>query len=155
MRRKRNVEREIKPDLQYGNALVAKLINYVMRRGKKITAEKIVYGAFDLIQKQHGLDPISVFTRAVEQAAPLLEIRPRRIGGATYQVPREVNPRRRISLALRWILNAARAQAGKPMAARLADELLAASKNEGAAIKKKQDMHRMAEANKAFAHFAW
>lgn len=155
MRRKRKVERELKPDFKYGSTLVAKFINYVMRRGKKVTAEKVVYGAFDLIEKQHGLDPISVFTKAVENASPLLEIRPRRIGGATYQVPREVNPKRRIALAFRWIVNTARARTGKPMAEKLAQELLAASENEGAAIKRKQDMHRMAEANKAFAHFAW
>ncbi len=155
MRRKRKVEREIKPDLKYGGTLVTKLTNYLMRRGKKTIAEKIVYGAFGILEKKHGLDPLAVLNRAVENAAPLLEIRPRRIGGATYQVPREVSPKRRVELALRWILNAARVKTGTPMAERLAEELLAASQSEGAAIKRKQDMHRMAEANKAFAHFAW
>ncbi len=155
MRRKRKVERTIAPDLKYGNALVAKLVNYVMRRGKKSIAEKVVYGALAIIQRETGEDPLPVFQRALQNASPLLEIKSRRIGGATYQVPREVSPKRRVALALRWIIGAARAKTGKPMAQKLAEELMLAAKNEGSAIKRKADMHRMAEANKAFAHFAW
>ena len=155
MRRKRNVEREIIPDFKYGNALVAKLINYVMRQGKKSVAEKAVYGAFGIIAEETGEDALVVFQRALSNASPLLEIKGRRIGGATYQVPREVNPKRRGSLALRWIISAARSRSGKPMSRKLADELMLAAKHEGPAVKRKQDMHRMAEANKAFAHFAW
>lgn len=155
MRRKRNVEREIAPDFKYGNALVAKLVNYVMRQGKKSVAERVVYGAFGIIAQETGEDALVVFQRALSNASPLLEIKGRRIGGATYQVPREVNPKRRVSLALRWIISAARSRSGKPMARKLADELMLAAKQEGPAVKRKQDMHRMAEANKAFAHFAW
>lgn len=155
MRRKRNVERIIPPDQKYASALVAKLVNYVMRQGKKSVAERVVYGAFDAIHKESGEDALVVFQRALANASPLLEIKSRRIGGATYQVPREVNPKRRTALALRWIIGAARAKTGKPMSAKLAEELILAAKSEGAAIKRKTDMHRMAEANKAFAHFAW
>ena len=155
MRRKRNVTRHIAPDRTYQNALVAKLINYTMRRGKKAAAEKVVYGAFAVVAKETGEDAFLVFQRALANASPLLEIKSRRIGGATYQVPREVNPKRRVALAFRWLIGAARAKTGKPMAAKLAEEILLAAKNEGSAIKRKTDMHRMAEANKAFAHFAW
>ncbi len=155
MRRKRKTEREIKPDLKYDNALVAKLINSVMRRGKKTVAEKIVYGAFGIVARESNEDPVVVFQRAVQNTSPLFEIKARRIGGATYQVPREVRPKRRVSLALRWIINAAKAKTGKPMAQKLAEEIILAAKSEGLAVKRKQDMHRMAEANKAFAHFAW
>ena len=155
MRRKRNVLRDVLPDRKYGNTLVAKLINYVMRQGKKSVAETVVYGAFDIVARESGEDALLVFQRAMQNASPLLEIKSRRIGGATYQVPREVNPKRRVALALRWIITAARSRSGKPMAARLAEEILLAAKNEGIAIKRKLDMHRMAEANKAFAHFAW
>lgn len=155
MRRKRNVERVIAPDLKYDNTLVAKLINYVMQGGKKTVAEKVVYRAFDIVAKETSEDPLIVFQRAVQNASPLLEIKGRRIGGATYQVPREVNPKRRVSLALRWIIGAARSKTGKPASEKLAEELVLAAKNEGSAIKRKLDMHRMAEANKAFAHFAW
>ena len=121
MRRKRKVERTIAPDLKYGNALVAKLVNYVMRRGKKSIAEKVVYGALAIIQRETGEDPLPVFQRALQNASPLLEIKSRRIGGATYQVPREVSPKRRVALALRWIIGAARAKTGKPMAQKLAE----------------------------------
>ena len=155
MRRKRNVERDIAPDTKYGNALVAKLINYVMRQGKKTIAEKVVYQAFATVGRQTGEDPLLVFQRALANASPMLEIKSRRIGGANYQVPREVNPKRRVALALRWIIGGARVKAGKPMAVKLAEEIILAAKNEGSAIKRKTDMHRMAEANKAFAHFAW
>lgn len=155
MRRKRNVERTITPDLRYDSTMVAKLVNYVMKKGKKSTAERVVYGALERVAKETNEDPLLVFQRAVQNASPLLEIKSRRIGGANYQVPREVNPKRRLALALRWIIASARSRAGKPMEEKLAEEIVLAAKNEGTAIKKKLDMHRMAEANKAFAHFAW
>ncbi len=155
MRRKRSVERQLDPDPRHGNTLVTKFVNYVMRKGKKSVAEKVVYGAFAIVGRETGEDPLIVFQRAIQNASPLLEIKSRRIGGANYQVPREVNPKRRTALAFRWIIGAARAKTGKPMASKLAEELTLAAKNEGIAIKRKADMHRMAEANKAFAHFAW
>ena len=155
MRRKRKVKREIIPDPKYSNIQVAKFVNYVMRKGKKSTAQRIVYSAFDLIEKKHKQDPLAVFNTALQNAGPTLEVKSRRIGGATYQVPREVRGDRRMYLACSWILNAARSRKGKPMREKLAEELISASKNEGSAIKKKMDTHRMAEANKAFAHFAW
>ena len=155
MRRKRKFHREIKPDPTYSNVTVAKFINYVMKRGKKATAQKVMYRTFDLIHKKYNLDPLAVFDAAIKNVGPVLEVKSRRIGGATYQVPREVRGERRIALAYRWILNAARSRKGAPMHERLAEEFMAAYKNEGPAIKKKLDTHRMAEANKAFAHFAW
>ena len=155
MRRKRKFTREIIPDVKYSNVAIAKFINYVMRKGKKSTAQKVVYRAFDTIEKKYQQDPLAVFDLAMKNASPQMEVRPRRIGGATYQVPREVRPGRKMALTYRWIIAAARSKKGKPMHEKLAEELLAASKNEGAAIKKRMDMHRMAEANKAFAHFAW
>jgi small subunit ribosomal protein S7 len=155
MRKKRKFKRVYPPDPKFGNPLVGKFINHVMKKGKKTLAERIVYAAFDKIQKESGQDPVSLFETAISNVAPTLEVRSRRIGGANYQVPVEVRPERRITLAIRWILEAARSRRGKPMHEKLAEELLAAAKNEGAAIKKKQDTHRMAEANKAFAHFAW
>jgi len=155
MRRKRKFTREIIPDVKYSNVAIAKFINYVMRKGKKSTAQKVVYRAFDTIEKKYQQDPLVVFDSAMKNASPQMEVRPRRIGGATYQVPREVRPGRKMALTYRWIIAAARSKKGKPMHEKLAEELLAASKNEGAAIKKRMDMHRMAEANKAFAHFAW
>ncbi len=155
MRRKRKTKREKNPDPKYSNTQVAKFTNYVMKKGKKSTAQKVVYKTFDLIQKKYNQEPLAVFDTAIKNVGPMLEIKSRRIGGATYQVPREVRGDRRFALACRWILNAARSKKGKPMHEKLAEELVAASKNEGAAIKKKLDTHRMAEANKAFAHFAW
>ncbi len=156
MRRKvknRNIPGE---DLVYGSTKVEKLINYVMERGKKNTARAIVYGAFDIIkEKKKELEPLEVFDLAVKNTGPLMEIRSRRVGGANYQVPHEVRPERRFSLSMRWIINAAKAKKGRPMHEKLADEILLASNNEGEAIKKKENMHKMAEANKAFAHFAW
>src|SRR3989344_7812272 len=136
MRRKRNVERTIAPDAKFGNALVAKLTNYVMRQGKKSIAEKVVYGAFEIIAKETGEDALLVFQRAMTNASPLLEIKARRIGGATYQVPREVTPKRRVALAFRWIIGSARGKTGKPMAAKLAEEIILAAKNEGSADRK-------------------
>ncbi|HRH55947.1 MAG TPA: 30S ribosomal protein S7 [Candidatus Paceibacterota bacterium] len=143
-----------RPDLVYQSEAISRFINTVMWDGKKDTARKLVYGALDLI-KAEELDPLETFETAIRNVSPLMEVRSRRVGGANYQVPREVPQQRRVSLAYRWIINAARAQKGKPMAQRLASEILMAAKNEGSAIKKKDDMHRMADANKAFAHFAW
>lgn len=154
MRRKQNYKRDILPDPKFQNILVAKFINRLMYDGKKIVAQNILYRAFDALEKQQK-DPIEIFDRAIKNASPLLEVKSRRIGGANYQVPREVRGERKITLAFRWIIEAARGKKGMPMAKRLAEELLAASKNEGSAIKKKEDTHRMAEANKAFAHFSW
>ena len=155
MRRKRKFSREIKPDPKYGNTQIAKFTNYVMRKGKKSTARKVVYDTFDVIEKKYKQDPVNVFDTAIKNIGPSLEVKSRRIGGATYQVPREVRGERRQALAFRWIIDAARSKKGKPMHEKLAEELVAATKNEGSAIKKKLDMHRMAEANKAFAHFSW
>ena len=155
MRRKRNFKRTIEPDSKYGNALVAKFINYVMRNGKKTVAEKVVYKTFDLIQKKYEMEPLQAFDTAIKNASPSLEIKARRIGGATYQVPREVRGERKMALAFRWLIQAARSKKGRPMHEKLAEELVLATKNEGSAVKKKLDMHRMAEANKAFAHFSW
>ena len=135
--------------------MVAKFINQVMKKGKKTIARKIVYGAFDIVKNKTQKEPLEVFDLAIQNASPLLEIKPKRIGGATYQVPREVSQDRRIALAIRWILQVTRAKKGKPMKEKLAEELMAAANNEGAAIKKKLDTHRMAEANRAFAHFSW
>ena len=134
---------------------MAKFINYIMKEGKKSTAQRVVYGAFENIEKQAKKDPLEIFDQAVKNASPILEVKSRRIGGAHYQVPREVRGERRIALAFRWIIKAAHSKKGKPMAIKLANELIEASQNQGAAIKKKQDTHRMAEANRAFAHFAW
>jgi len=138
----------------YGRVDLARFINYIMKDGKKSTAERVVYGSLDKIKEMTKEDPIKVFEKAMENASPLLEVASKRVGGANYQVPREVRPERQFVLAVRWIISAARAKKGKPMAQKLAEEFIAASKNEGAAIKKKQDTHRMAEANRAFAHFA-
>lgn len=149
----------VEPDVRYGSEDVSRLINYVMLRGQKETARKIVYGAFELIEKAKkedgGGDPIEVFATALRNAGPQMEVRSRRVGGANYQVPREVRPERRHALALRWIINAARGQKGVPMFKALAKEIMLAAKEEGAAVKKKEDVHKMAEANRAFAHFAW
>lgn len=154
MRKKRIYRRRYQPDSRYGRIDVGRFINYVMRDGKKSVAEKIVYQALQRVGEESKENPLEVFEKAIRNASPLLEVVSRRVGGANYQVPREVRPERRFILAARWIIEAARARKGKPMAEKLAAELLAAAKNEGAAIKKKQDMHKMAEANRAFAHFA-
>ena len=144
------------PDLKYGSERVEKFINSVMWDGKKSTARKVVYDAFDIIKEKEKVEnPVELFETALRNVGPQMEIRSRRVGGANYQVPREVRPERKQALAFRWILLAARGSKGKPMAEKLAQELIAASKNEGSAVKKREDTHRMAEANKAFAHFAW
>ena len=147
----------VKPDIKFGEVPVERLINYIMLRGQKETARKIVYAAFEEIKnsKEGGGDPVETFNTALTNAGPMMEVRSRRVGGANYQVPREVRAERRTALALRWIIAAARSQKGVPMHKALANELMAAAKEEGAAIKKKEDMHKMAEANRAFAHFAW
>jgi len=155
MRRKKKEKRELRPDPAYGSTLVAKLTNYLMLSGKKSTAQRVMLGTLEEIKKAKKTDPVKALEEAMKNITPLVEIRPRRIGGATYQVPREVQPDRGFSLASRWLIGAARAKKGKPMAKKLAEEILLATKNEGAAIKKKLDTHRMAEANRAFAHFAW
>lgn len=143
-------------DLVYGSTKVEKFINYVMQGGKKNTARSVVYGAFDIIkEKKKDIEPLEVFELALKNTGPLTEVRSRRIGGANYQVPREVRPERRFALSLRWIIDAAKSKKGRPMHEKLADELLAAANNEGEAVKKRETVHRMAEANKAFAHFAW
>jgi|SRR3989344_9159460 len=145
---------KISPDMVYNDVVVSQFINKVMKGGKKTTAQKIVYDAFDIIKEKTKKEPLEVFLSAIENAAPLLEVKPKRIGGATYQVPMEVRGERKLALATKWILNAARGKKGKTMAERLSEELIAAANNEGNAMKKKADTHRMAEANKAFAHFA-
>jgi small subunit ribosomal protein S7 len=153
MRRPIKNKRPTIADPVYGEQ-VARLVNYLMEGGKKETARGIVYRAFDKI-KEEGQDPVEVFDMAIKNAGPLMEVRSRRVGGANYQVPREVRESRRVALAYRWIINAARNKKGKPMHEKLAEELVLAAKNEGDAVKKRDDVHRMAESNKAFAHFAW
>ena len=152
--KKRNV---VEPDIVFNSTEVEKLINYVMLRGQKDTARKIVYAAFEEIKnaKDGGGEPLAIFETALKNAGPQMEVRSRRVGGANYQVPREVRPERRHALALRWIISAARGQKGTPMHKALAKELMMAAKEEGAAVKKRDDTHKMAEANRAFAHFAW
>jgi small subunit ribosomal protein S7 len=153
MRRKQAEKRIPVPDPIYGDVTVAKFIAAVMNDGKKSTAQRIVYGAFDTIEERTGEPGVEVFRKAVNNAAPLVEVKSRRVGGATYQVPIEVRPERRTSLAFRWLIQYARQRGDKSMANRLAAELTAASRGEGGAVKKKDDTHRMAEANKAFSHF--
>ena len=155
MRKKRAEKRKITPDPRFNDVVVSRFINYIMEEGKKNVSRKIVYDAMDLIQERSKQEPIEVFRKAMSNVAPVLEVRSRRVGGATYQVPVEVREDRRIALAIRWIKNYARARRDKSMAARLAAELMAASKGEGSSVKKRDDTHRMAEANKAFAHFKW
>jgi len=155
MRGKKKLKREISPDLVYNNITVTKFINQVMRRGKRTIAQKIVYQSFENIKEKTKKEPLEVFDLAIGNVKPLLEVKPKRIGGATYQVPRQVPAERGETLAMRWLIQAAKSKKGKPMKEKLAEELIEASENRGAAIKKKEDTHRMAEANRAFAHFAW
>ena len=155
-RRRAAVKREVLPDPKFGDAVVTKFMNCLMHEGKKSVAEHIVYGAFDRIQRRSGQDPIRVFHEALTNVRPSVEVRSRRVGGATYQVPVEVNPARRQSLAIRWIISyAAQRASEKRMLDKLANEVLDAANNRGGAIKKKEDTHKMAEANKAFAHYRW
>ncbi len=153
MRRPVKNRKQPQPDAVYGSVLVSKLTNYVMERGKKETARKIVYKVMDELKKEG--DPVAILTEAIDNAGPTVEVRSRRIGGANYQVPREVRPERRLALALRWITNAAEGTKGQPMDESLLNAIKAAHKGEGAAVAKKETTHKMAEANKAFAHFAW
>jgi len=153
MRRRRPERRQILPDPVYNNISVAKFVNYVMERGKKGVAEKIFYGAMDQIKQKTKTEGLVIFEKAIENVSPTVEVKSRRIGGATYQVPIEVPKNRRFYLASQWLINAAVNRSGKPMAEKLATELISAANGDGGAIKKKDDTHRMAEANKAFAHF--
>ena len=156
MRRKIKNKKELAPDPLYNSPKVTKLVNYVMESGKKEAARKIVYGAFRVIkEKQKVENPVEIFDAALKNTSPLMEVRSRRVGGANYQVPVEVRPDRRVMLSFRWLINAARGKKGKAMHLKLAEEIIAASKNEGDAVKKRENVHKMAEANKAFAHFAW
>lgn len=156
MRRKIKTKKEIKPDFVYNSALLEKFINYVMKEGKKSLARKTVYKTLDEIKKKTKTEnPLEIFELAIKNASPMLEVKSRRVGGANYQVPIEVRMDRRVTLAIRWILEAARSKKGSGMIKRLTEEIIAASKNEGAAIKKKENVRKMAEANRAFAHFAW
>ena len=156
MRRKTKVKHIARPDLQYNSPKLGKFINYMMWDGKKETARKAVYKSFEVIKdKTKNPNPLEIFDLAIKNTSPLVEVRSRRIGGANYQVAKEVRPERRLAMAMRWIRDAARAGKGKPIHMKLADELIAASKNEGNAVKKREDTHRMAEANKAFSHFSW
>jgi small subunit ribosomal protein S7 len=155
MRKRRAEKRYIKPDPQYNDILVSKFINCIMLEGKKSVARKIVYSAFNIIENKTKKSGLETFKKAIANVAPVIEVRSRRVGGATYQVPTEVRPERRTALAMRWIKSYARSRGEKSMAAKLAAELIAASNNEGNSVKKKEDTHKMAEANKAFAHFKW
>jgi len=156
MRRKKTFKREINPDPIYNDERLAKFINNVMEGGKKSTAQRIVYDALEIIKTKTKIEnPLEIFNKAMDNAAPLVEVKSRRVGGANYQVPYEVRGKRKEALATRWIIGAAKSKKGKPMAEKLAQEFLDASNNQGEAIRKKENTHRMAEANKAFAHFAW
>ncbi len=148
-------KREIQPDAKFGDSILSKFMNYLMFDGKKSVAENIVYGAFDVIGKKTGNDPVKIFHDALENVKPAIEVRSRRVGGATYQVPIEVRTDRRLALAIRWLIETARARSENTMVERLSGELLDASNNRGAAVKKREDTHRMAEANKAFSHYRW
>jgi small subunit ribosomal protein S7 len=154
-RRKAAVKRRKTPDYKFKDVVAGQFINYLMQKGKKSVAEKTFYDAVDILAKKTGQPGINVFKKALDGVRPILEVKPRRVGGATYQVPIEVRSDRSIALAMRWIIGFSKQKSGRSMAEKLAEELLAASKNEGASIKKREDTHKMAEANKAFAHFRW
>lgn len=154
MRGKPAPKRKIEGDIRYNDTDISKFINYIMERGKKSVAQKVVYDAFDIIKEKTKQDPRHVFNKALKKISPLLEVRGRRIGGANYQIPYQVRGERRFTLGCRWIIEAARDRKGKPMSEKLADEIIAASEGEGAAVKKRETVHKMAESNKAFAHFA-
>jgi len=154
-RRTRAERRPVKPDVRYNSELVARFCNKIMRNGKKSLALRIVYDAFDIIEQRTKKPPLEVFEAAVKNTMPMIEVRPRRVGGATYQIPMEVRPERRLSLSLRWLVQSMRQRPGKSMAEKVAAELIDAAAGQGAAVKKKEDTHRMAEANRAFAHYRW
>jgi small subunit ribosomal protein S7 len=155
MRRRQAERRPVLPDPKFHSELVTRLTNKVMRNGKRSLAQRIIYQSFDIMEKEASRPALEVFEQAVKNATPLLQVKPRRVGGATYQVPVEVRPERGLSLALRWLIQAAQARAGKPMREKLAAELLDASRGQGAAVKRREDLHRMAEANRAFVHYRW
>lgn len=155
MRKRRAEKRYIKPDPKYNDLLVAKFINSIMLEGKKAVARGVVYKAFNIIEEKTKKPGLEVFKKAISNVAPVIEVRSRRVGGATYQVPSEVRPERRTALAMRWLKTYSRGRGEKSMSAKLAGELMAAANNEGSSVKKKEDTHKMAEANKAFAHFKW
>jgi len=156
MRRRKAPKREIMPDPKYDNVRLAKFINNVMQGGKKSVAERIVYGALEIVKSKTNIEnPVELFNKALDNVAPLVEVKSRRVGGANYQVPYEVRSERKEALSMRWIIEAARNKKGKPMKEKLAQEFMDAANNSGDAMKKRENMHRMAEANKAFAHFAW
>lgn len=155
MRRRRAIKREVLPDPKYNSTLVAKFINIIMMQGKKSKAEAIVYSCFDILAEKTNKKPLDVFEKAINNVKPLLEVKPRRVGGATYQVPIEVSQQKGIALAFRWIRDFARTRKGKSMKEKLASEMLDAYNGTGSAVKKKEDTHRMAEANKAFSHYRW
>ncbi len=154
-RKKKSIQRDLTPDPRFHNKLVARFINNLMLDGKKSTAERVFYGAMDIVEERTGQEPLEVFQKALENVKPFLEVRSRRVGGATYQVPVEVSQDRRTALAIRWILSFTRARKGVPTSQKLAAELIDAFQNQGSAVKKKQNTHKMAEANKAFAHYKW
>ena len=154
-RRRRAVRRELLPDPKYGSVLVAKFTSNLMSRGKKSVAEKIFYGALDMISERTGQDELSVFQKALDNIKPVVEVRPRRVGGSTYQIPIDVPPNRRQALAMRWLIQYSRARGERTMSERLAAEIIAASNGEGNAVRKKEDTHRMAESNRAFSHYHW
>jgi len=154
MRGKQAPKRKIEPDPKYHDQDVAKFINYIMKRGKKSVAQSIVYDCFEIIKEQTKQDPRHVFNKAIKQVSPLLEVRGRRVGGANYQIPYQVRGERRFTLACRWVIAASQARKGKPMCAKLAEEIIASAKGESASVKKRNDVQKMAESNKAFAHFA-
>jgi small subunit ribosomal protein S7 len=156
MSRKRSAaKREIMPDPKYNSALVSKFINNLMKKGKKSTAQSIIYGSFDIIRDKTKQEPLTVFQKAIENVKPVVEVKSRRVGGSTYQVPTEVRPTRRQALSIRWLIGYATDRGEKTMSAKLAGEIIDAANGRGAAVKKKEDTHRMAEANKAFAHYRW
>ena len=154
MRGKPAPKRKIEGDLKYNDTSIAKFINYLMIQGKKTVAQRVVYGAFDIIKDEFKQDPRHIFNKAIKNVSPLIEVRGRRVGGSNYQVPMQVRGERRYNLGCRWLINSAKARKGRSMAEKLAGEIMDASRNEGAAVRKREDVHRMAEANKAFAHFA-
>lgn len=155
MRRNRAEHRPVTPDPRYNSETVARFVNSVMERGKRSLATRVVYGAFELIEERTKRPPLEVFEEALKNATPMVEVKPRRVGGATYQIPVEISATRRMALAMRWLIESATKHSGRDMAARLAGELMDAARNEGSAIKRREDTHRMAEANQAFAHFRY
>lgn len=154
-RRNRPPKREIAPDIKYNSVLVSRFVNKLMTSGKKSTAQRVFYDALDLVEQRAKRPGLEVFEQAVRNATPILEVKPRRVGGATYQVPVEVRPERKVSLAIRWLVDSTRKRPGKKMSEKLANELLDAANNTGATVKKREDTHKMAEANRAFAHYRW